>query len=826
LNYPSFDNIIERLNEGKLFSFHGGVHPDEKKQLSNKTIIKQPSLPESIIVPLRQHVGSEGVCCVNVGDYVLKGQPLTTTTTPYAVPVHASTSGTIVSIAPHVVAHPSGLTEMCICIKPDGKDSWIDLKPLSNYGNQDKSTIVNAICQAGISGMGGAGFPTHIKAASSKPVEFLIINGVECEPYITADDRLMREHAWQIRQGLDVLTHLIGPQAIIIAIEDNKPEALEALNIACQDKEAYRVVSLETKYPSGGEKQLIQVLTGREVPRNGLPADIGIMMFNVGTCFAIADAILHGKPLIERIVTVTGDAVDLPTNFRALLGTPVAHLLSEAGYHANKQDSPKVIMGGPMMGFALADATIPVVKTTNCLLVPGKHELTADNAERPCIRCSACAEACPASLLPQQLFWHAKAKEYDKAEEYDLFDCIECGACAYVCPSEIPLVHYYRQAKSEIRLQRDEKNKAEKARQRFEARNERLEQEKREREEKHRRAKEARLAAGKNMANKSDAAPPSETKDKVAAALARAKAKKANLQQRQTEESVTPADDKKAQVAAAIARAKAKKAAQSQPSANVQARAEDKPDALEKPLEQQLEKEILAAQDDKKARVAAAVARAKAKKALAQQNAVAPENASQLQDHPRGNSESPLSTSEDITSAESDTKEENQTSNEKQKRIAAAVAKAKAQKAQRDNRTQNARTAPLNSDVQEDAITPVASTTAPVANNSVNSNASARTNDVPTPDKAPSEAADAEKKVRIAAAVAKAKAKKRLEKDNSKAPQSDVPVISAPIENEPSSPDQTDEADIAKSEKKRRVAQAVAKAKAKKAEAKRENNQS
>lgn len=348
------------------------MHPDDKKRLSNKAAIVQPTMPDLLTLPIRQHVGSEGICCVNVGDYVYKGQALSNATTPYAVPVHAPTSGHIVAIAPHVVAHPSGLTEMCVSIKPDDKDTWGELSPLADYTGVDKNTIVDAICQAGISGMGGAGFPTHIKTATSKPVEFLVLNGVECEPYITADDRLMREHAWQIRQGLDILAHIIEPKAIVIAIEDNKPEAIQALNIACQDKDAYRVVPIETKYPAGGEKQLIQVITGREVPRNGLPADIGVMMFNVGTCFAIADAILHGKPLIERIVTVTGDAVAKPANFRALLGTPVKHLLEEASYQAKKQTSPKVIMGGPMMGFALADATIPVVKTTNCLLVPSK----------------------------------------------------------------------------------------------------------------------------------------------------------------------------------------------------------------------------------------------------------------------------------------------------------------------------------------------------------------------------------------------------------------------------------------------------------------------
>ena len=429
---PSFDSIIETLNNNKLYSFPGGVHPDDKKSLSNTTTIQVPSLPAHLIIPMRQHIGSDGTCCVEVGDKVQKGQILSQSATPFAVPVHAPTSGEIIAIAPHVVAHPSGLTEMCITLKPDGNDTWCDLSPIPNYTEVNKNELINHICQAGISGMGGAGFPTHIKTSTSKPVEFLVLNGIECEPYITSDDRLMREHAWQIRQGLDILAHLINPKAIIVAIEDNKPEALQALNIACQDKEAYRVVSVETKYPAGGEKQLIQVLTGREVPRDGLPVDIGVVMFNVGTCYAVADAILQGKPLVERVVTVTGEAVKQPGNFKALIGTPVAHLLEQAQYNPKKQKAPKVVMGGPMMGFTLSDATIPIIKTTNCLLVPSKKELVDDNAERPCIRCSACADACPASLLPQQMFWHAKAKEYDKAEEYDLFDCIECGACAYV----------------------------------------------------------------------------------------------------------------------------------------------------------------------------------------------------------------------------------------------------------------------------------------------------------------------------------------------------------------------------------------------------------
>ncbi|WP_269517824.1 electron transport complex subunit RsxC [Alteromonas sp. BMJM2] len=790
---PSFDSIIETLNNNKLYSFPGGVHPDDKKSLSNTTTIQVPSLPAHLIVPMRQHIGSDGACCVEVGDKVQKGQILSQSATPFAVPVHAPTSGEIISIAPHVVAHPSGLTEMCITLKPDGNDTWCDLSPIPNYTDVNKNELINHICQAGISGMGGAGFPTHIKTSTSKPIEFLVLNGIECEPYITSDDRLMREHAWQIRQGLDILAHLINPKAIIVAIEDNKPEALQALNIACQDKDAYRVVSVETKYPAGGEKQLIQVLTGREVPRDGLPVDIGVVMFNVGTCYAVADAILQGKPLVERIVTVTGEAVKQPGNFRALIGTPVAHLLEQAKYNPKKQKAPKVVMGGPMMGFTLSDASIPIVKTTNCLLVPSKKELVDDNAERPCIRCSACADACPASLLPQQMFWHAKAKEYDKAEEYDLFDCIECGACAYVCPSEIPLVHYYRQAKADIRTQRDEKNKAEKAKQRFEARNERLEREKREREEKHRRAKEARLAANQAKPANTDvpAQPASDTKDKVAAALARAKAKKAALQSNvsnqtqpdaKTQESapVTAIDssvkssgnssggsgsDKKAQVAAAIARAKAKKEARG-------ADASNNPTAATKPKSEissdsnsnnTAETDAGATDiDDKKAKVAAAIARAKAKKAA--QQASAPTSDASLASDAKTSEAKPAKRAErDSTSGDTGVNDTPLSeADEKKARIAAAVAKAKAKKAslaQGDNRGEKSNNSHISTKDSKKA--------AKVSNNEI-INTPSHHGDTGSQEQSASDAKSSAnansgedaKKARIAAAVAKAKAKK------------------------------------------------------------------
>lgn len=581
---PDFDTVIEQLNNAQLWSFPGGVHPPGRKSLSNQTPIASLPLPEILYIPVKQHTGTDADIIVSVGENVLKGQALTQSTQPFAVPVHAPTSGIIQDITEHPSAHPSGIGELTIILQPDGNDTWAELKPLQQYQTLSKDVLVEHICDAGIAGLGGAGFPTHIKVQPPKAVEFLIINGIECEPYITSDDRLMREHAWQIRQGIDVVNHLIEAKTILVAVEDNKPDALNALTIACQDNPNIRVVSIPTVYPAGGEKQLIQVLTGREVPRKGLPADVGCVMFNVGTCFAIADAVFSGKPLTQRVVTLTGDALQTPQNVWALLGTPIAHLLAHAGYSPKKQTKPNVIMGGPMMGFTVTSLNVPVVKITNCLLVPAKQELPDPNDERACIRCGFCTDACPASLLPQQLYWYSKAQDLDKAQEYNLFDCIECGACAYVCPSEIPLVHYYRKTKADIRNQRDEHDKAEKARIRFEARKARLLADKEAREEKHRLAAEQRKRAMESGGGSA--------KDKIAAALARAKAKKA-----QQIDGEAPATEKpvKTKAQLAVERAKAKKAAREATSAETA-------------------EESTSAEDAKQDKVKAAVARAKAKR--------------------------------------------------------------------------------------------------------------------------------------------------------------------------------------------------------------------
>ena len=506
-------SLIARLASGQFFGFPGGVHPVEQKYLSNGTPIARIPLADKYYVPLRHRPHDTYQLLVRVGDLVLKGQPLTTTLPGEGLPIHAPTSGTVMAIQEHASNHASGLPEECVVIEADGADTQWHCEASGN-----KEDIVETLRLAGIAGMGGAGFPTYIKTQASNQTEFLIVNGVECEPYISSDDRLMREHASTIVAGIQVLQKVIMPQQVIIALEDNKPEAFQAMQQALRDLDNIQLVSVPTKYPSGGEKQLIENLLGRQVPANGKPIDVGVLMFNVATCFAVARAIEHGEPLIERVVTVTGKAVRRPGNYWVPIGTAVEHLLAHCGYNPEQQPTPKVIMGGPMMGVALHRLDAPVTKITNCLLVPAGDELAPAKAEQPCIRCGACADACPATLLPQQLLWYSKAKEWQKAEDYHLFDCIECGACAYVCPSDIPLVQYYRQAKAEIRIAEDERRKAEKARERFEARKLRLEQEKLAREEKFRQAQAARAQTA--------SAPSGDAKDKVAAAIARAKAKK------------------------------------------------------------------------------------------------------------------------------------------------------------------------------------------------------------------------------------------------------------------------------------------------------------
>lgn len=606
-----------------IWDFAGGIHPPEMKLQSSQVPMRIASVPDSLIIPIQQHIGPEGELIVNVGDHVLKGQPLTRGL-GRTVPVHASTSGVITAIKPMVTAHPSGLKELCVCLQSDGKDTWCELNPEPNYLQLTSAQLLQRIEQAGIAGLGGAGFPTASKLAGAKDaIKTLIVNAAECEPYITADDRLMQEHADEVIEGCRVLQHLLNPDQILIGIEDNKPEAITALNRAITPHDKQIIVRvIPTKYPSGGAKQLTKILTGKEVPSGARSSQIGVLMQNVGTVVAIKHAIIDGQPLIERVVTVTGESIVSPGNFWARLGTPVYHLLQQTGFKPSTEQM--VIMGGPLMGFTLPDLNVPVVKICNCLLVPSAEEVGQKQLEEACIRCGLCVDACPANLLPQQLYWFSKGQEHEKAQKHNLFDCIECGACAYVCPSNIPLVQYYRQEKAQIREIGQEERRAAEAKLRFEAKQQRMEREKLAREERHKKA-----------AVQVD----SKDKDAVADALARVKAKKSSIdvvagaepdnsaviaareahkeqaRLRQAEKKTTEAldqnaeitidDPRKAAVAAALARAKARKVAQTISDTVTEKSTIDK---------------TTGDTDPRKAAVAAAIARTKAKKAAQQAN--------------------------------------------------------------------------------------------------------------------------------------------------------------------------------------------------------------
>ena len=481
----------------RIFNFSGGVKLREHKRVSTASPVTKSSIPDTLILPLSQHIGSPSRPIVKPGDKVLKGQIIAEAANEVSVPLHAPTSGKILAIENRPVPHPSGIPAQCIVIKTDGKDIAIEgFGQKQDHSNLSPTDIIQKIRQAGIVGLGGAGFPTYMKLANEKHnVDTLILNGVECEPYITCDQMLMQTHADDIIKGMLITQKALGAKRCIIAIENNKPKALEALSEATDNISSsveVEIVQVPTVYPAGGEKQLIQTLTNKEVPSQGLPMDIGIVCHNVGTVYAITRALEYNEPLISRYITVAGSVAKARV-MEVLIGTPISHLIEECG--GNRKTLSKVIMGGPMMGYALHDDETPVVKITNCVLVNatiGDVPLPSRSQQAmPCIRCGACAEACPVGLLPQQLYWYARAKEFDKVQDYNIFDCIECGCCDYVCPSHIPLVSYYRYAKTTIWKNEQEKIASDISRQRHEFHNLRIERIKKEREERHKKKRQS-----------------------------------------------------------------------------------------------------------------------------------------------------------------------------------------------------------------------------------------------------------------------------------------------------------------------------------------------
>jgi electron transport complex protein RnfC len=536
----------------KVYNIPGGIHPPENKTQSMELPLAEVSLSSELVFPLSQHMGTPAIPIIHVGQKVLAGQKIADAVGALSVPVHASTSGTISAVEDRVLPHSSGMTGPCIVLASDSQHQFVDYQPCEDYRQLSSSVLIEKIREAGIAGLGGAGFPTAIKLdPRNTSIDTLILNGTECEPYITADDRLMQDYASDIIAGAELLAFILGePKNIIIGIEDNKPDAINAMQSAAKGTRV-QIVSFPTKYPSGGEKQLIQILTNKEVPSGKLPVMLGIVMQNVGTAMAAYRAVRFGEALTWRITTLVGEALKIQRNIKVLLGTPVEHLLDALGFKADL--APRLIMGGPMMGFALPDAYVPVVKTTNCIIAPSYNEMPEQPPAQECIRCGLCAEACPASLLPQQMYWYAKSEEYDRLQNHNLFDCIECGACSYVCPSTIPLVQYYRAAKGTIRQQQQEKIRSDHARQRFEFRQTRIELAEVEKEAKRLARKEAAVKAKALAAKKkADAAQNptmnAATKDKpeldpVALAMAKVKEREQDptVQQSKLERALTSA---------------------------------------------------------------------------------------------------------------------------------------------------------------------------------------------------------------------------------------------------------------------------------------------
>lgn len=542
----------------RLFKFNGGIKPAYHKEASIGLSIAVAPTPTLLVIPLHQSIGGTPRPLARPGEYVLKGQRIGGADGNVSSAVHASTSGTVVAVEMRLMPHTSGLSALCVVIEPDGRDEWIPRQTF-DFRGAAPAQIHAYLRDAGVVGLGGAVFPSYLKLNPGKQrnLDTLVLNGAECEPFISCDDLLMREHATTIFKGALILREMLGAGQVLIGIEDNKPEAIAAMELAAQainrtaGDSAIKVVSVPTLYPAGGAKQLIRVLTGIEVPHGKRSTDYGVQCFNVGTAYAIFEAVALGQPLISRIVTVAGNVAQA-RNFEVLLGTPMRDLVALCG---PLPDSDRVVMGGPMMGLRMPDDSVPVVKATNCILVGSKRLFPPPPPEMPCIRCGDCAKACPADLQPFELYWFSRAKIFGKAQEYKLFDCIECGCCAYVCPSRIPLVDYYRFAKSEIWARELAKESADEARERYEFRLLREEREKQEHEAKlaaKAAARRAKAAAAKTDAAKPAAAPERDAKTAlIAAALERVRAQKAEVQPANTI-NLTP--EQEAEVAAIEAR--------------------------------------------------------------------------------------------------------------------------------------------------------------------------------------------------------------------------------------------------------------------------------
>lgn len=749
-----FEKIIAKIRSGKTWRFHGGIHPAEHKDESSETPVERLEPASVYIVPVRQHSGDAGTIVVKAGDYVRKGDLLTRSSGRRDLPVSAPTSGTIAKIGLHTAPHQSGLEDLEITITPDGKDEWRERHPIEDFRTRTPEELLSVIHNAGIAGMGGAGFPADQKIAGAVgKTHILIINGSECEPYITCDDRLMRERAEEIVEGIRILQYILKPEVAIIAIEDNKPEAAKAIKDAVTEDDDIIVRVLETRYPTGAARPLIRRLTGIEVGYTSRSTDFGIEMQNVATTYAIKRAVVDDEPLVERIVTVTGNNFGRKGNFIVPFGTPVRHILDKCQWHGEAKN--ELILGGPMMGFTVPTPDVSVTKTINCVFSPDSSEVMSYDNPLECIRCGRCARVCPSRLLPFALVKAAKAGDSEAIQRERIRDCIECGCCAFVCPSRIPLVRYIRIAKARIREESAEARKKQNT--------ERLIAEKLSREEKIAAARKARIAALKeSSAPKADSAAATANDEQetqksssaasgnaskprsaaLAAALARAKAAKAeNVAQcngaaltsdagaaaggslaasasaassKEAEATNNTVSDAKSRaLAAALSRAKAKKAAESGSSGSTEAKDTEQESAGS---------QTRPASTAKSAAVAAALAKARARKAAKSSQAG---KASEAEAKP----------SADATNTPS--------ADPKKAALAAALARAKARK-QAESAEQSSAESPANPEKSAESVESAGSSTSSA--------------EAPSADP---------RKAAVAAALARARARKQPASQNS-----------------------------------------------------------
>src|SRR3989304_1691751 len=429
-------------------SFSGGVHPEGNKELTSHKPAVPAAIPKRVVIPLSQHIGAPTKPLVVLGQEVKKGEKIGEAAGFVSAPVHASISGKVTAIGNF--PHSLGMDVTSIVIEGDGKDDWISgLKETPDYQVLNPAELKKMVQDAGIVGMGGATFPTFVKLSppKEKPIGVVILNGAECEPYLTSDHRLMLDRPREIIEGLKILMRILGVKKGYVAIEANKPDAIEAMKKAAAGSPDIQVRPIKVKYPQGAEKMLIKAIVNRTVPAGGLPMDIGVVGQNVGTADAIYTPVRSGKPLIERYVTVTGRGVKEPKNFVARIGTPFSQLIEEAG--GLTESAAKVISGGPMMGMSQFTLDVPVIKGTSGILVLPESEVSV-KSYGPCIRCGRCIDACPMMLQPSLIGLFIEKGHYQDAKDYNLMDCFECGSCTFVCPANRPMVQWVKKAKKEL----------------------------------------------------------------------------------------------------------------------------------------------------------------------------------------------------------------------------------------------------------------------------------------------------------------------------------------------------------------------------------------